>query len=236
MAREIIPTLRLRLPRLLAGLVLIFVSACAAPTKTEVESELTSEPFRTTQEATVLFPTYREQPEEGKADFMRCLKRELEKEVSHRVKIVETATFQDSLFPWFEPQYAPAKIDDLNALLSRRFVRERIASLGIRYLITLTTNSTSNGFPGMFCGGGYGGSAGCLGLAWENKNYKVDAVIFDLLKEKQSGEVSVNSSGKSIGFAFIVPIVFVAYTELDACKALAVELGQIIIGNSDISQ
>lgn len=229
------PFLRIRLSGLLPFLVLFLVSACAAPTKTDIKLEVTPETLKATNEAVVLFPTYRKQPEVDEKEFMRCLRRELEKEVSHRIKIVDTATFQDSLFPWFEPQYAPSNIQELNSLISRRIVRQRIASLGVRYLVNIASTSTSDGFPGMFCGGGYGG-AGCLGLAWEDKNHSVDAVIFDIVKGSKAGALSVKSSGRSIGFAFVVPVVFVAYTEREACKSLAIELGKLLIGGPDNSQ
>ena len=217
---------RSRTPKLLAVLVFILVSACTAPTKTDVKSGTLHEKLQGSNESIVLFPTYQKHSEAHEKDFIRCLKQELEIEVSRRFKIVDTAAFQDALFPWFEAQYAPSNIQELNSLISRPLVRERISSLGIRYLVNIARSTTSGGFPGMFCGGGFG-AAGCLGLSWEDEYHEVDAVIFDLVEGDKAGDVSVRTSGRSLGFAFVIPVVFIAHTKRDACKALATELSKL---------
>lgn len=228
---------------LLACLAAVLVSGCAAPTRTDVSFDPASRSVQATREAVVLFPSYVEHgngattsdgqsnraPQgAGEADFMRCLKKELEKNVSHRVKLIDAARFQDALFPWFEPMHAPSSVKELEALLARPVVRQRIASLGVRYLVNIAGSAESDGFPGMICGAGYGGG-GCLGLAWENKTHRVHAVIWDVVQGTQSGALSTRTSGRSVSFAFVIPIIFVANTEGDACKALASELGRLLV-------
>jgi len=211
----------------------ILTSACPAPTRTEVKREDALKSLRPTPEAVVLFPTHRDSAGGNEADFVRCLKANLEKQFSHRVKIIDTELFQDYMFPWFEVQYAPETVEELNRLLSKPLVRERIASLGVRYLINIARHSDSDGGgPGIICGGGYGG-AGCLGAFWEDKTHEVYAVIFDIIKGVHSGSLSASTSGRSFGFAFIVPIVFLAQTETEGCKALAAELGQLLVGTTE---
>lgn len=227
----------------LACLAAILVSGCAAPTRTEVSFDPVPQSMQVTRDAVVLFPAYvdpgygaatsnsqptPEQHNAGEADFMRCLKNELEKKVSHRVKLMDAATFQDALFPWFDPTHAPSNVRELEALLARPEVRQRIASLGVRYLVNIAGSAESDGFPGMICGAGYGGG-GCLGLAWENKTHRVHAVIWDVVQGTQSGALSTKTSGRSVSFAFVIPIIFVANTEGDACKALASELGRLLV-------
>jgi hypothetical protein len=213
-------------------LAAILISACAAPTNTQVLLEGGVRPLQAGHEAVVLFPIYRERTDAGNADFIGCLKKNLEKQVSARVKIMDSAAFQDALFPWFEAQCAPSSIEELNALLARSLVSERIASLGVRYLVNIASTADSHGFPGMFCGAGYGGG-GCLGISWEDKTYRVQAVIWDVVKGVESGTLSTTTSGRSFGFAFGIPIIFVAYTEKDACEALSAELGRLLIETSE---
>ena len=229
--------------RLLACLAAVLASGCAAPTRTEVSFDPAPRSVQPTRDAVVLFPAYvapgygattsNGQPNPGQhnageADFMRCLKKELEKNVSHRVKLVDAATFQDALFPWFEPTHAPSSVKELEALLARPVVRQRIASLGVRYLVNIAGSAESDGFPGMICGAGYGGG-GCLGLSWENKTHRVHAVIWDVVQGTQPGSLSTKTSGRSVAFALVIPIMFVANTEGDACKALASELGRLLV-------
>ena len=63
----------------------------------------------------------------------------------------------------------------------------------------------------------------------------MNAVIWDLVEGGKAGELSATSSGDSFGFALVVPILFVAYTEKDACEALAAELGNRLTGQADAS-
>ena len=229
--------------RLLACLAAVLASGCAAPTRTEVSFDPAPQSVQATRDAVVLFPTYvdhgngattangQSDPERQgavAADFMRCLKRELEKKVSHQVKLMDAEAFQDALVPWFEPKHAPSNVKELEALLTRPEVRQRIASLGVRYLVNITGSAESDGFPGMLCGGGFG-AAGCLGLAWEDKTHRVHAVIWDVVQGTQSGALSTKTSGRSVAFAYVIPIMFVANTEGDACKALAAELGRLLV-------
>ena len=218
--------------KLTAILLSIWVSACPAPTKTEVRVEGVPKPFQPTGDAVVLFPTHHEAAGGEEGDFVRCLKEKLEKEFSGRVRIIDTTVFQNHLFPWFEPHCAPETIEELNELLSQRLVRERITSLGVRYLVNIACSSESDGFPGIICGAGYGG-AGCFGVGWENKKDRVYAIIFDVVEGVQSVTLSATASGKSVGFAFVLPILFLARTEADACKALASELGRLLTGATE---
>ena len=202
--------------------------ACTAPTRTEVHLDDTSQPLQPDQQAVVLFPTHRDGAAMHDRDFMNCLADELREQVENRVTIFDTATFQDALFPWFENEHAPSTIDELNALLARPFIRKRIASLGVRYLVNIAATASSDGFPGIFCGAGYGGG-GCLGVLWEDKTNRANAVIWDLLLGLEPARLSASTSGRTVGFAFVVPILFVANTEKEACKALAAELGELLL-------
>ena len=229
--------------RLLACLAAVLAAGCAAPTRTEISFDPSPRSVQATRDAVVLFPAYvdheygsttaNSQPNHaqqgaGEANFMHCLKNELEKNVSHQVKLIDAARFQDALFPWFEPTHAPSNVRELEALLLRPEVRQRIASLGVRYLVNIAGSAESDGFPGMICGAGYGGG-GCLGLAWENKTHRVHAVIWDVVQGTQSGALSTKTSGRSVSVAFVIPIIFVADTAGDACKALASELGRLLV-------
>ena len=51
----------------------------------------------------------------------------------------------------------------------------------------------------------------------------------------KAGYLSASSSGSSFAFGLVVPIVFVAYTEEEACEALAADLGRLLTGRSSES-
>lgn len=229
----------------LGCLSVLLVTACAAPTRTEVSFEPGLQSMQASHEAVVLFPTYREAGSEVtfrtildyqlqsrydtvEIGFIGCLKKQLEKNVSPQVKLVDAAAFQNALFPWFEPQHTPLTIKELETLLERPLVRERIAALGVRYLVNIASSAEADGFPGMLCGAGYGGG-GCLGLSWENKMQRVQAVIWDIVHGGQAGALTTTTTGRSVAVGMGVPIMFVANTRQDACKALAAELGHLLV-------
>lgn len=124
------------------------------------------------------------------------------------------------MFPWFEPDRTPTSPAALDQLLRKPHVRTRFFDLKVRYLIGLTKKDKSGGFPGFICGAGYGG-AGCLGLAWENKESSLDAIIWDLRVDGRAGDLSARTSGTSLAIGVIVPIIFIAYTDADACQQMA---------------
>lgn len=204
----------------------MLLAACAAPTKTDVSFEAGKPPLASGG-GIVLFPGYREQTNANEADFVRCLKKEFSQRMPRQFQLVETAAFQDVLFPWFEGENAPRTVEQLNTLLARPLVRERIASLGVRYLLVIASAGQSDGFPGVICGAGYGG-AGCLGVMWEDKTHRAQAVIWDLALGVASGTLSATSTGKSVGFAFGIPVLFIADTQKHACQALAEELVHLL--------
>ncbi len=209
---------------LIALVLPLLATACAVPTTTEVE--VVAETLHVTDEAIVLFPTLRAAGLPTNAGFVRCLRTGLEKRVTPKPKFVEPAAFQDAMFPWFEFEHAPQTVRELNALLLRPLVRERIASLGVRYLISIAGSSDLDCVPGLLCPARYPSGASAVDLRWKNTTSRLNAVVWDMVSGDQAGELSVTSSGTSVTGAFIIPFYFIAYTERDACEALAAELGQ----------
>ena len=221
--------------RLVVGFCLVVMPlllfACASPTETEVSIE--AEMPLTSGEAIVLFPDQRRDDSPASSNFVRCLRTELAKGVTTHLAVLDTTKFQDAMFPWFEFAYAPQTADEMDSLLSRPRVQEQISALNVRYLVSMVLTRDADGFPGMLCGAGYGG-AGCLGVAWEGKVSQLDAIVWDLKTGKEAGELTVSSSGKSLALGIIVPIVFIAYTDEDACRALAAKLSEFLDGKTRI--
>jgi len=210
---------------IISALFYIFLTACPSATETDVSIE--SDLPLALGETIVLFPASQEIVSPNASSFAQCIRTKIERYENAYGKIMDTTAFQNALFPWFEPEHAPGTIDELNILLSRPEVRERISSLKVRYLISMAISKESDGFPGFVCGAGYGG-AGCLGLGWENKDFAMYAIVWDLKTGNEAGELTASSTGKSLAIGIGIPIIFTAYTEDDACEALAAALGQFL--------
>jgi hypothetical protein len=211
----------------LLGLV-FFLAACAVPTDISIDRSEGSVETTGNENIVMLF-TGLNKSFYDETFLFKCLESEFENESEEKPKVIDTVTFQDAMFPWFEDQTAPKTVSDLNNLLTRPVVRQRISSMNIRYLVNIEggTISDDSGYPGLFCGGaGYG--AGCIGLGQQNKTTKLNAIIWDLSKGTKAGDLSVTSAGQSVIPAFIVPFPFLAYTEADACERFASELRKIM--------
>jgi hypothetical protein len=149
-----------------------------------------------------------------------------------KLKLVKPDMFRSNLYPYFSTSTTPHNQEEYKALLSNSLVQQRIKALGIHYLITLTeykTNTESHG--GIFCGGG-GAGAGCLGLAWWDRDTLLSAQIWDLGNANLEGTVQTNSAGTGILPAFILPIpVYMPATETASCHELGKQLAKTISSN-----
>ena len=218
------------LPRAgVAVLLALITSSCAVPTQTDVSGQTEAVDTITIGEAVVLFPA-RRKPGTHVNPFFQCLDAEFARQVSASLRVMHAAKFQDAMFPWFEAEQLPATARELDALIKRPRVKQRIAALNVRYLVTIATATDSDGFPGILCGGGYAG-AGCFGVMNDERSTQMNAVIWDIVEGERAGEISATSSGESFGLAFVLPLLFLAYTEQDACEALAVELSATLTGH-----
>ena len=122
-------------------------SACASPTKTEilVHKTISLDPGETI----VLFPNRSPTAPSTARNFMQCVKKELAEHSIPLTQIANTIEFQNALFPWFEPDHAPHTAEEMDSLLSKPEIKERIEALKIRYLVSVALSETRDGFPGM---------------------------------------------------------------------------------------
>jgi hypothetical protein len=186
-------------------------------------------------------------------EFLDCLERELvgrkvsaevddavEKGRDVVVPVVKDSPFQiyadslfvDALYPWLEPSTAPASADGLGVLLKRSGVSERIAEMGVRYIVWVdgATRKTDGG-GSIACAAGPGG-AGCFGLGWWEKQSDYEATIWDLREGVHVGSVATDVSGTSVMIGAIAPIPIITPVQSTACDRLAGQLRTFLIGDA----
>ncbi|MEQ8798530.1 MAG: hypothetical protein RJQ08_02020 [Salinisphaeraceae bacterium] len=146
--------------------------------------------------------------------------------------VTPAQTFNDRLFPWFEPRTAPQNVDDLRRLLDDPLISQRLQQNPVRYLVWVdgTTRDTDSG-GSMGCAVGPGGG-GCLGFAWWEKNAAFEASVWDVTRAAEVGRVSVDASGTSYMPAVIVPVPLLARTEAAACSGLGDQLRELLVPDS----
>jgi len=186
-------------------------------------------------------------------DFLDCLERELVgRKISAEVddaiesgrdvvvptndespfQVYADSLFVDSLYPWLEPSTAPASADGLGVLLGRSGVAERIAEMGVRYIVWVdgATRKTDGG-GSIACAAGPGG-AGCFGLGWWEKQSDYEATIWDLRDGVHVGSVATDVSGTSVMIGAIAPIPIITPVQSTACDRLAGQLRTFLVGDA----
>ena len=145
-------------------------------------------------------------------------------------KIFGEQQFSDALFPWFEPSTAPENAAGMRALLERPGVAERLAQIGVRYVVWLdgSTRKTDSG-GSVACAAGPGG-AGCFGLGWWEKQSGYEASVWDLQTGMQLGSVSTDVTGTSVLIGVIAPIPIITPVQRTACNRLADQLRSFLVG------
>ncbi len=139
--------------------------------------------------------------------------------------------FTDALFPWFEPSTAPASAAGLRSLIERPGVAERLAQIGVRYVVWLdgSTRKTDGG-GSVACAVGPGGG-GCFGVGWWEKQSGYVASVWDMQTGSEIGSVTTDVSGTSVLIGAIAPIPIITPVQRTACNRMSEQLRSFLIGS-----
>ena len=148
------------------------------------------------------------------------------------VTVIPDRTFRDTLFPWFEPRTAPANTRDLPELIGHPIFVERLANLGVKYLVWIEGSTRRTDSAGtMSCTVSPAGG-GCFGfLTWENDS-EYEASVWDIKQGRTVGKVSSDAVGTSYMPALIVPVPIIARVKNSACTSLADQLKTFLTAES----
>ena len=151
--------------------------------------------------------------------------------VNPQLRFMPSKQFRDYLYPYFTRGTTPHDLVGYKKLLENSEVRQRINSLGIRYLIILAKGGTlTDWHGGIFCGAGYGGG-GCLGLSWWERKSELGLCVWDLRNLSHAGNIHVNAAGTGIMPAFGLPIpVYAPATKSAVCRELGRRLAKLLSG------
>ena len=211
----------------------LIAAALLAPVLTGCGVTARMEPYKQTNsiisgdEQVVILARKQHSTHEAEAEFIDCLSESLAKG-NDGLNVHASAEFEDVLYPWFEPTIAPLTTDDLERLLDRPGVRDRVASTGVRFLVWLdgSTDRVASG-GGITCAAGIGG-AGCMGLAWWEDDARYDITVWDLEQLESAGTIHADVKGRSVMPAIIVPLPFIARPQAAACRGLTQQLREFL--------
>jgi hypothetical protein len=212
---------------------ILSLALVAVPLLTSCSTTTRLEPYKQTDavleagDAVVILARRNQSTHEAEQDFIDCISQALARG-KDEIQVRDSTTFEDELYPWFEPSTAPLNIADMSELLDRPAVAERVKDTGVRFLVWLdgSTDRVASG-GSITCAAGIGG-AGCMGLAWWEDDARYDAAVWDIEELNQSGTIHADVRGRSVMPAVIIPFPFISRPQAKACRGLTDQLEQFL--------
>jgi hypothetical protein len=160
-------------------------------------------------------------------DLFRCATRELRQRFP-TLRLIGQAEFVKIAFPDLDPQAAPVSPSSLQLLLDNATLRQRIATLNLRYVVYGgSENDIKTVSLGFGCAGGFGGGV-CFGEgAWQKQSH-YDLLVLDLKHQRESR--AAGSAGGTSWFYAVLPL-FVGWkspTEAHACEAIGRDVFRLL--------
>jgi hypothetical protein len=150
------------------------------------------------------------------------------------LRIISSGDFYRIAFPDAAPDKSVRTYTDFSLLLKEPPFRERIAPLGLRYLILVEGGTQQKGEP--IIGGAGAGLGAVTAFGWSGERQSsLWASILDLEKYQPAGHVLAEASGKPwwtcVGLGpFCVPLGAAVFTESGACAKVGEGVGQFLKG------
>ena len=165
---------------------------------------------------------------------LECVDDEI-RNVLQGARIMRSLDFRDRMFPWFEPNLAPRDTKSLAELMSRAAVRERIAALHVRYVVTISgSTDVKNTSWGVAFAGGYPPAAFVFGGIGEEEKTVLVADILDMKKIQNVGTIETTAEGGSeIGLLVAIPYGYSVSSMKGACKMIAERIAAYVTGKPE---
>jgi hypothetical protein len=214
---------------LLALLVLLsLLSGCVS---SRIEQSRDSTTGIESGEAIVLLGRASYNDKQTEESFTECIADVLG-EGDNPIRLIGQSQFRDDLYPWFEPRTAPTSADELGRLFAEPGVKDRIASVNVRYLAWIDGDTITVDKGGsMSCTiSTFGG--GCFGMSYWEEDASYEAAIWDLKTMTSTGQISAEANGTSYLAGLVIPIPILARPGNAACKGLANQLREFIVGET----
>lgn len=208
-------------PWLVTAALLLFVQGCTSVTIDEYHAS--PDVAISHGERVVVLGRRHSSDYETEPELISCIGDILDDQ-NNVIQVIPERQFVDALYPWFEPRTAPMRVKDMNRLLTRKDIVDKINSYNIRYIIWVDGNTeTTNSSGSIGCSVGAGG-AGCFGFGTWDKESDYEASVWDYQELENLGQISADASGTSYMPAVVIPIPIIAQVQKNACKAMGLQL------------
>ena len=152
------------------------------------------------------------------------------------LRIIAREEFRRVAFPSAPAEPLLSAAQPFASVLEDPQFRNRIAPLGLRYLIAARGFTVQQAKPIIGAAGAHGGAFTVLGAVWDRRS-RITATVFDLKQFRTAGEIAASASGKPwlvcVGLLVLcAPIGAPAFTESKACKEVAEGVIKFLAGEN----
>jgi hypothetical protein len=175
-------------------------------------------------------------PEDKERYLETCMKEAIEAE-KPRLNIVSASDFRRGLALRTKFEETPRSPEALLSILGDEEIRDRVAKLGIRYLVIVDMETYNSDKKINFDAGGGGWG---VGQKWSHIS-DFRAYIVDVIKHAKSGDIgskSVGDAGYIVPVIIIIPLPPIPYfslTEREACSALGSAVHKFIVERAELT-
>lgn len=225
---SVLPTIN-RSTRTVFLLLLILLQGC---TTVRIDEHRTGSSVIHADEKIVILGRRHASDYETEPSLISCIG-ELVENGDDEIDVIDEQEFLDSLYPWFEPRYAPMHAKDLRRFIKKQEVVKALDEQGVRYIVWVDGNTETTESAGSIgCSISVGG-AGCFGFGTWDKESDYEAEIWNYETREELGKISVDASGTSYMPALILPIPIIARVQANACKGIGTQLQTFFVGEDD---
>jgi hypothetical protein len=153
-----------------------------------------------------------------------CVRREIDR-VRPELRVVSSDEFQAIAFPGLTAEETPHEPKYVTLLIEDDTFRDRIAPLGLHYLVVVGGLTTTRDLWGdMLCGAGYGGG-GCVGLMAAEEETRLVATVFDVKRSDRLRDVTAADQSREYFAMFVIfPFFKPGVTLPEACRDVTTEI------------
>jgi hypothetical protein len=143
--------------------------------------------------------------------------------------VIRPPEFRNRMFPWFEPDLTPTDTESLRKRLLQPLVRQRIADLHVRYVITIGGEMSAHEET---WGGGFGNPyAIVIGGATKTEKTVLSATLLDMRQLRSVGRIEAEGKGGSgMGLIVIIPYAYSVSSMKAACRSIAGRIAAYVTG------
>ena len=211
-------------------LLILLSSTLVGCVTARVEEQRSANTGIQSEEALVILGRASYNDRETEESFTDCLEEALSSG-EQAVTLVDEKVFKDALYPWFEPRTAPTTSDELEGLFQQPGVAEQIQLSNVRYLAWIDGDTITVDRGGSFSCTVSSLGGGCFGMSYWEEDASYEASIWDLENLTTAGAISADANGTSYLAGLVLPVPILARPGNAACKALANQLRDFLIGS-----